>query len=86
MFEDSYHRSNILSERSELIDLIDRLLIDILNETKSIEKGSSVFHCKEAPTISISMYLKSKQFLNFRNRQVRELLEISLYCGPYLHR
>jgi hypothetical protein len=61
MFEESSAKTDILSNEDRLIGLVDKILLDIIKETSVLSKGSSVFHCKEAPTISISLYLKSNR-------------------------
>jgi hypothetical protein len=48
-----------------LIELMDKLLTDILNDTGRLQRGDSLFHCKEEPpSISIGDYLKSTQTAN----------------------
>lgn len=51
----------MLGDRLLLVELIARLLTDILADTRSLQRGSSPFHCKEAPAISVSDYLKRNQ-------------------------
>lgn len=49
----------MLTDKLLLIDLIDKLLSEILADTKDLEKGRSPFHCKDVPSISLGNYLKS---------------------------
>jgi hypothetical protein len=37
---------SVLADKTLLIELIDKLLTDILTETKQLERGASPFHCK----------------------------------------
>lgn len=48
----------MLSDKLVLVELIARLLTDILADTRQLPRGSSPFHCKETPAISVSDYLK----------------------------
>lgn len=50
----------LLRDRGKLVVLIDRLLTDLLKETRSIKRVNSAFDCKEVPAISILDYLRSK--------------------------
>ena len=50
----------LLGDKTQLVHLIDRLLTDLLNETKELKKTGSAFDCKEVPGISVLEYLKSK--------------------------
>lgn len=47
----------LLADKSELIFLIDRLLTDLLSETRSLSKSASPFDCKDVPNISVHDYL-----------------------------
>jgi hypothetical protein len=47
----------LLDDKSELIFLIDRLLTDLLNETRTLPRLPSAFDCKEVPNISVHDYL-----------------------------
>jgi hypothetical protein len=50
----------VLNDKLLLISLIDKLLTDILTDTRELDPGSSPFHCKdEAPSIAVGDYLKS---------------------------
>lgn len=48
----------LLEDKTELIHLIDKLLSDLLKETKGVDRTPSPFDCKEVPGISILEYLK----------------------------
>lgn len=56
--------ASVLEDKGVLIDLIDKLLTDILGETREMEKGSSAFHCGQPPAISVGDYLRSTQQLS----------------------
>jgi hypothetical protein len=44
----------MLNDKLLLISLIDKLLSDILSDTRELDPGNSPFHCKdEAPSITI---------------------------------
>jgi hypothetical protein len=47
----------LLADKSELIFLIDRLLTDLLGETRALPKLPSPFDCKDVPNISVHDYL-----------------------------
>ena len=49
----------MLRDKALLIDLIDKLLSEILRDTITLPRGSSPFHCKEIPAISTGNYLGS---------------------------
>jgi hypothetical protein len=49
----------VLNDRLLLISLIDRLLSDILSDTRDMPSAHSPFHCPdEPPAISVGDYLK----------------------------
>ena len=50
----------LLKDKTELIYLIDKLLSDLLAETKGVERSPSPFDCKDVPAISILEYLKRR--------------------------
>lgn len=50
----------LLTSREKLIELIDRLLEDILEATKDMGKGNSKFHAKQIPAMSVLDYLTRK--------------------------
>jgi hypothetical protein len=52
------HLTKLLGDSGVLIELIDKLLTDILQDTRQLERGSSAFHCKEVPAISVGDYLR----------------------------
>jgi hypothetical protein len=59
MLLQSRHFNRVLNDKLLLISLIDRLLTDILSDTRSMDSGASPFHCKDdAPSISVGDYLK----------------------------
>lgn len=47
----------LLSSREKLIELIDRLLEDIIEATKGMGKGNSKFHAKQIPAMPVLNYL-----------------------------
>jgi|JI10StandDraft_1071094.scaffolds.fasta_scaffold2622201_1 hypothetical protein len=49
----------LLRSRGELIVLIDRLMEDLLKETRSLKRVNSAFDCKDIPGISVLEYLRS---------------------------
>lgn len=51
---------DLLGDKTELIRLIDRLLGDLLSETKGLRGTNSCFDCKEVPAISILEYLRRR--------------------------
>jgi hypothetical protein len=53
----------LLADKSELIFLIDRLLTDLLGETRSLPKLPSPFDCKDVPNISVHDYLARNPIL-----------------------
>lgn len=60
MLLQSRHFARVLNDKLLLISLIDKLLTDILTDTRELDPGSSPFHCKdEAPSIAVGDYLKS---------------------------
>lgn len=55
----------LLANRDKLIELINRLLQDILNTTADLPKGNSKFHAKSKPSVAIQDYLtRLKCFIN----------------------
>jgi hypothetical protein len=54
---------DLLTDKSELIFLIDRLLTDLLNETRTLPRLSSTFDCKDVPNISVHDYLARNVWL-----------------------
>jgi hypothetical protein len=48
---------NLLNDRAKLIELIYRLLEDILATTSEMPKGNSKFHAKQVPAMSVRDYL-----------------------------
>lgn len=59
MLQQSRHFSRVLNDRLLLISLIDRLLSDILSDTRDMPSAHSPFHCPdEPPAISVGDYLK----------------------------
>lgn len=56
----------LLGNRDKLIGLIDRLLEDILEATKQMQRGNSKFHAKQVPAMAILDYLKRR----YRMKQV----------------
>jgi hypothetical protein len=48
---------NLLNDRAKLIELIYRLLEDILVTTSEMPKGNSKFHAKQVPAMSVRDYL-----------------------------
>ena len=63
---------DLLTDKSELIFLIDRLLYDLLNETRTLPGVPSTFDCKNVPNISVHDYLA-------------RIVAISLGIGKYSH-
>ena len=51
---------DLLADKSELVFLIDRLLTDLLNETRTLPRLPSAFDCKDVPNISVHDYLARK--------------------------
>lgn len=47
----------LLSDRAKLIELIYKLLEDILATTSDMPKGNSKFHAKQIPAMSVRDYL-----------------------------
>jgi hypothetical protein len=59
MLQQSRHFTRVLNDRLLLISLIDRLLSDILSDTRDLPSAHSPFHCPdEPPAISVGDYLK----------------------------
>jgi hypothetical protein len=59
MLLQSRHFARVLGDKLILISLIDKLLSDILSDTRDLLPGNSPFHCREeAPSISVGDYLK----------------------------
>lgn len=52
----------LLTDRVKLIELIYRLLEDILATTSEMPKGNSKFHAKQVPTMSVRDYLSRTCF------------------------
>lgn len=50
----------LLQDRTELIYLIDKLLNDLLAETRDLPRTGSRFECKDVPGISVLDYLRRK--------------------------
>jgi hypothetical protein len=48
---------NLLNDRAKLIELIYRLLEDILATTSEMPKGNTKFHAKQVPAMSVRDYL-----------------------------
>ena len=63
---------DLLTDKSELIFLIDRLLSDLLNETRALPGVASTFDCKNVPNISVHDYLA-------------RIVKISSGIGKYSH-
>lgn len=56
---------SLLANRDKLIELINRLLQDILHTTNDMPKGNSKFHAKSIPSVAIQDYLtRLKTFIN----------------------
>ena len=53
----------LLNDKTELVHLIDRLLTDLLSETKGLPRAPSPFDCREIPAISVLDYLKRTAYL-----------------------
>lgn len=53
----------LLTDRAKLIELIYRLLEDILATTSEMPKGSSKFHAKQVPAMSVRDYLSRRCML-----------------------
>lgn len=54
---------NLLNDRTKLIELIYRLLEDILATTSEMPKGNSKFHAKQVPAMSVRDYLSRSSLL-----------------------
>lgn len=54
---------SLLSDRAKLIELIYRLLEDILVTTSEMPKGSSKFHAKQVPAMPVRDYLSRSSLL-----------------------
>ena len=54
----------LLEDKTELIYLIDKLLNDLLGETREMARTGSRFECKEVPGISVLDYLRSNHSLS----------------------
>lgn len=54
---------NLLNERAKLIELIYRLLEDILATTSEMPKGNSKFHAKQVPAMSVCDYLSRTRLI-----------------------
>lgn len=52
---------SLLQDKTELIHLIDQLLVDLLKETRLLPRCPSEFDCNEVPTISVLDYLRRKE-------------------------
>lgn len=55
--------SQLLNDRLKLIQLINKLLEDILTATIEMPKGNSKFHAKTIPAMPIGEYLQRKNEL-----------------------
>lgn len=53
----------LLTDRSKLIELINRLLDNILAATSEMTKGNSKFHAKKVPAMGVGDYLIRREFL-----------------------
>jgi len=51
--------SQLLTDRPKLIELINKLLEDILMATADMPKGNSKFHAKAIPAMPVGEYLQS---------------------------
>ena len=51
--------TQLLTDRSKLIELINKLLEDILAATTEMPKGNSKFHAKAIPAMPVGEYLQS---------------------------
>jgi hypothetical protein len=49
---------SLLQDKTELIHLIDQLLVDLLKETRRLPRCPSEFDCNEVPTITVLDYLR----------------------------
>ena len=77
---------DLLSDKSELVFLIDRLLTDLLNETRTLDRLPCPFNCKERPSISVHDYLVSTQSSMLRDREVLALFAVRVRGGTDLYR
>jgi hypothetical protein len=78
MDKESVDRFALLSDKTELIYLIDKLLTDLLSETKNLEKSTSGFDCKDVPAISVLDYLKSKECFS---KEFANMLTVRKACS-----
>ncbi|CAM6005974.1 unnamed protein product [Sphagnum balticum] len=69
----------LLEDKTELIHLIDRLLTELLRETRSLPKLKSSFDCREPPGISVLDYLKSKAIYMQEFASIRTVLDRYLW-------
>lgn len=53
----------LLTDRNKLIELINRLLENILAATSEMAKGSSKFHAKKVPAMSVGDYLTRRELV-----------------------
>ncbi len=56
--QDTHAAYSLLDDKLLLVNLIERLLNSILEETSRIAPTDSLFNCKSPPRISIGEYLK----------------------------
>jgi hypothetical protein len=49
---------SILADKEKLLDLITKLLGDLLTETRDIPRQPTPFDCKQIPAIAIRDYLR----------------------------
>ena len=55
--------NSLLENRAKLIQLIHRLLEEILGNTRNLNKGSSKFHSAKIPNMAVRDYLESRQYV-----------------------
>lgn len=57
MYAEGKTTDKLLTDRTKLVELIYKLLEDIMVTTSDMPKGNSKFHAKQVPAMSVRDYL-----------------------------